>query len=222
MVSYVAERLQELRDEFVFLGGAIVGLLLDQPGARIPRATRDVDATVQASTLSEFYALDRALLAKGFVNDVNGPLCRYLHGSVRLDVMPLNEEVLGFSNRWYRLAFETAVRQTLPGGLMINLVSAPCFLATKLEAFQQPEREGAGDVFASRDFADLVSVLDGRSSIFEEIVAAPAELRGFLVESFDRIRSSRYLEEAIAEHVDPGREERVVLLLNAITSNTSN
>ena len=76
---------------------------------------------------------------------------------------------------------------------MINLVSAPCFLATKLEAFQQPEREGAGDVFVSRDFADLVSVLDGRSSLVEEIAAAPAELRDFLVESFDRIRSSRYL-----------------------------
>ena len=53
MVAYVAERLQELREEFVFLGGAIVGLLVDQPGARSPRVTRDVDATVQASTLSE-------------------------------------------------------------------------------------------------------------------------------------------------------------------------
>lgn len=110
MVQYAAEKLGDLRTELVFLGGAVVGLFATERGARPPRTTEDVDVTVQVSKITEFYALDQALISKGFANDMNGPICRYLHGSLKLDVMPMNPDVLGFTNRWYPLAIETAGR----------------------------------------------------------------------------------------------------------------
>jgi len=50
-----------------------------------------------------------------------------------LDVMPLDEKILGFSNRWYRAAMEESVTHRLPENLEIRVVTAPYFLATKLE-----------------------------------------------------------------------------------------
>jgi hypothetical protein len=52
-----------------------------------------------------------------------------------LDVMPLDEKILGFTNRWYPYAIETAWAVILEEGLEIRVISAPAFLATKWEAF---------------------------------------------------------------------------------------
>lgn len=52
-----------------------------------------------------------------------------------LDLMPVEPEVLGFSNRWYPYAVETAEPTDLGTGITIRLVSAVGFVATKLEAF---------------------------------------------------------------------------------------
>ena len=45
----IAEALGELREQVVFVGGAVAGLLVTDPLADSVRATRDVDAVVNAS-----------------------------------------------------------------------------------------------------------------------------------------------------------------------------
>jgi hypothetical protein len=47
----------------------------------------------------------------------------------------------------------------LPSGAGVRSVSAPYFLATKLEAF---DGRGSGDYLTSHDIEDLVAVIDGR------------------------------------------------------------
>jgi len=49
--------------------------------------------------------------------------------------MPLDEKILGFSNRWYRAAMRTAIIRRISSELEIRMISAPFFIATKLEAF---------------------------------------------------------------------------------------
>ena len=71
--------------------------------------------------------------------------------------MPLNKNILGFSNRWYQAAIETAQERELEKGRLIKIVTAPLFCATKLEAFRG---RGSGDYFASHDLEDVVSVID--------------------------------------------------------------
>ncbi|MFG5406745.1 hypothetical protein ABXN37_00010 [Piscinibacter sakaiensis] len=48
----VAEALGDLREQVVFVGGAVAGLLVTDPLADSVRATHDVDAVVNASRAS--------------------------------------------------------------------------------------------------------------------------------------------------------------------------
>lgn len=78
-----------------------------------------------------------------------------------LDVMPLDEKVLGFTNIWYRPAINTVEEHEILPGMTIKVISAPYFCATKLEAFKG---RGAGDYLASHDLEDIITVIDGRAS----------------------------------------------------------
>lgn len=218
LIAYAAHKLGELRHEVVFLGGAVVGLLITEQGGVPLRTTKDVDVVVQVGTRVDYYQIDERLRTLGFRNDMNGPVCRYLHGGVVVDVMPTDPDVLGFANRWYPLAVESAEKTALQDGVYINLITAPCFLATKMEAFDDSGRQGHGDIFASRDFGDVIRVLDGRPSLAEEVLAATDELRGYLQERFARVLNVSYLEEAIADHVDPARESIVIERIKSFAS----
>lgn len=90
LVVYAAKKLGELRKEMVFLGGAVVGLLITEEGGVPLRATKDVDVVMEIGTLVDYYRIDERLRKLGFVNDMEGPVCRYLHGGLVLDIMPTN------------------------------------------------------------------------------------------------------------------------------------
>lgn len=54
---------------------------------------------------------------------------------MKLDVMPLDEKLLGFSNRWYEGALKESQSVALPSGVTIRAITSPYFLGTKIEAF---------------------------------------------------------------------------------------
>jgi len=126
-----------LADEMVFLGGCSTGLLLTDPAAPPIRVTQDVDAIVEAASLAEYYHLADSLRERGFTEDNSSeaPICRWRAKGVILDVMPTNPEILGFGNSWFSPAVAAAVPIELYPGRLIWMVTAPYFLATKLEAF---------------------------------------------------------------------------------------
>jgi hypothetical protein len=97
----------------------------------------------------------------------------------KLDVMPTEEAILGFANRWYREAIAGAREVRLRAGLSIRLVTAPYFLATKYEAFLG---RGRGDYLASHDFEDMIAVIDGRPELEDELRAAEPRLREHLAD----------------------------------------
>jgi hypothetical protein len=86
-----------------------------------------------------------------------------------LDVMPLDEKILGFSNRWYKAAMKLSETTTLRDDLVIRMITAPYFVATKLDAFKRRER---GDFLGSHDLEDVVSIVDGRESLSAGLRAA--------------------------------------------------
>jgi hypothetical protein len=76
----VAGALGDLCDEVVFVGGSVAGLLLTDPVAEGIRATKDVDAVVEATTLSQYYQVEKRLPALGFTRDVGSEvICRWRH-----------------------------------------------------------------------------------------------------------------------------------------------
>lgn len=172
----IAEALGELREQVVFVGGAVAGLLVTDPLADAVRATRDVDAVVNADR-ALFHRIEEALAKRGFARDISSDvICRWVHkdSGVLFDLMPVQPEVLGFSNRWYPYAVESAVSVDLGAGLTIRLVSAAAFVATKLEAFAG---RGNGDFMSSHDLEDVLNIVDGREELADEMGAAPTQLR---------------------------------------------
>jgi predicted nucleotidyltransferase len=211
MLDVVAQRLgDDLCGHLVFVGGAVAGLLITDPAQPAIRPTEDVDLLAQVVARTDYYALEAKLRAKGFEQDmrIGAPICRWTVNDVTVDVMPTLPEVLGFSNRWYPLACETAWAATLPSGRRVQVIAAPAFVATKLEAFAG---RGQGDFLFSHDMADIVSVIDGRESLVAELQQAPSELRHHVKAVIAQLRRSRGFMDSLPGHLpgDAASQERL-------------
>ncbi len=174
--------------EIVFIGGACVVLWLTDPSAPKPRPTKDVDVVVEVETRLGYEQFSERMRARGFSEDMQSSvICRWRHkgDELLLDAMPASPMILGFVNRWQAAALRHAVKCELPSGALIRAASAPYLLATKLEAF---ESRGLGDVIASRDFEDIITLLDGRAELPEEVHAAPEDVRAYLAGRLAELR----------------------------------
>lgn len=98
--------------------------------------------------------------------------------------MPTDAALIGFTNQWQKESFPHAVERELPSGVRIRALPPPFLLATKIEAFSG---RGEGDFLGSRDFADMVALVDGRAELLEEVKASPVELRAYLAEELSSL-----------------------------------
>jgi hypothetical protein len=197
-----AAKLRPLLREIVFVGGCAIGLLITDPGAAEVRRTYDVDVIAEIASYGDYLLFSERLRALGFQEDMSegAPLCRWLHKSLILDVMPLDERVLGFSNRWYADALHTATEIRLPAGLIIRSITAPYFLGTKMEAFRG---RGHRDYFASHDLEDIITVVDGRPSLLAEVQASESKLRAYLGEAIAMLFSEPRFLDALPGFLPP-------------------
>src|ERR1700738_911476 len=62
-------------------------------------------------------------------------------------------------------------------GFELRAVTTPHFIGTKLEAFRG---RGKGDFYASSDLEDIISVLDGRTTVVDDVANSPTELRRYI------------------------------------------
>jgi hypothetical protein len=192
--------LGDLCDSFVFIGGCATGLLVTTVRSQAIRITTDVDVITEVTSLVEYHEVIAKLCSRGFYPDQSGPICRYLRGDIKLDVMSPEKDVLGFHNKWYSLAVQTAKPVTLSPGVTLRLVSAPAFIATKIEAFRG---RGNGDFLASHDVEDMVTVVDGRPELVTEVQNSPLELRRYLASTMKRLLDSPAFRDALAAHLPP-------------------
>ncbi|HRQ48377.1 MAG TPA: nucleotidyl transferase AbiEii/AbiGii toxin family protein [Rhodocyclaceae bacterium] len=209
----MAAALGDLREQLVFVGGCAVDLLLTDPAAAPARLTYDVDLVARVEVLSDYHALEERISRLGFTRDMapDAPICRWRYDNLEVDLMPMVSGVLGFANRWYPIAVRTANVVNLPAGVAIRVISAPAFIATKFEAFQD---RGRGDVLGSHDLEDIINVLDGRPGIITEIALADPELRQYLTAQCRALLDMRDFRNALPGMVFPDESagERVRLL----------
>lgn len=191
----VVRLLTPILDEVVFVGGSTTGLLLTDPAAAGIRPTKDVDTIVNATSYAQYEALSKRLKALGLVEDTTegAPLCRWRYHDIVIDVMPIDEKVLGFTNRWYQSAVESADTMTV-ADRSIRIVKPAYFVATKLEAFHG---RGADNLTLSHDLEDIVAVIDGRAEIVDEIANANADVRAYIVLEVRGLMSDADFREAI-------------------------
>ncbi|MBM4394648.1 MAG: hypothetical protein FJ087_03030 [Deltaproteobacteria bacterium] len=202
-LRHVATHLGPLRDEVVFVGGMVTGLLVTDPGAPMARPTDDIDLIIEvASTVAYQTWLRDRLIAQGFRESVEDDIvCRWRLGEFVVDVMPATPGVLGFSNPWYPHALATAREVALPGReggrVSIRVISAPAFLGTKLVAW---EGRGNGDLLHP-DIEDVVAVANGRQELPVEVERDAPELRRFLADAIEKLFATG-LEDALPGHLE--------------------
>ena len=219
VVAEVANALGELNDGVVFVGGAIVGVYADDPAADTVRPTEDVDLVLMLVDLNQIQ-LDEALLQKGFQPDMNGhAICSYRLGDIAIDIMSATDSLRGPSNRWYSVGFESLQKLDVEG-IIIQVLSAPAYIATKFEAFND---RGQGDHRFSHDFEDIIYAVDNRMVIVEEVLGTDTRIREFLVNEFRNLMKSRHSQEIIESHLNQliAAERYPILLekLKAIVGN---
>lgn len=135
MVMNVAKSLVDFLDQLVFVGGAVTDLLMTESDPEGTRPTKDVDVITEISSYTAQSIFERTLRDQGFVQNQEGPICRWTVGENLVDFMPLTENVLGFTNPWYADAVKYASQHTLPNTLRIRLISAPYFWPQKPALF---------------------------------------------------------------------------------------
>ena len=217
LLRIAATLLRPLLDELVFVGGCTTGLLIsDEAGAAV-RPTFDVDAVAEITSSAAYYYFGERLRDLGFREDTSdgAPVCRWVHGETKFDVMPLDEKVLGFSNRWYKATMKSAAKYEIELGLSINVITAPYFCATKLDAFKG---RGAGDYLTSHDLEDLVTVIDGRAELLEELRSAPDDVASYVSYSVKELLTAQKFTDAIPGYLlsDEGSQARLTTLLTKL------
>lgn len=129
--------------------------------------------------------------------------------------MPTEADILGFGNQWYTAAMDNAAIVMLLGKVDIQMVSAPYFLITKLEAF---DGRGNGDFILSHDIEDIIAVMDGRSELIEEISQSESVLVNALATRFNNLLKDQSFVDAVSGHMptDEVSQNRVLRILDII------
>lgn len=213
----VAERLDGLGLDYAFLGGSVVGLLLDHPELSPVRATDDVDVVIDVVTPIRYAGLEQKLRALTFDHDMRqgAPRCRWVLGDLTVDIMPADGDFLGLNTTWFREALASATPRAVSGGVL-RVVSPVGFIATKYVAFLD---RGAGDYYASHDLEDLITVIDGREKIVEEVAAAESELCAYVTQAVAELVASQDFMEALPGHLpaDSASQSRLPGLRRKLT-----
>ncbi len=202
MLEMVARKLGGLNDEVVYLGGCTTALFINDPLSLDVRSTTDVDCIIDIMSLRQYHQFENKLSEIGFKKSMeDSVICRWHHDDIILDVMPTNEKILGFGNRWYKEAIDYAQVHQIADDLAIKSVNTPYFLATKIEAFKT---RGNNDFLGSHDFEDIITIIGGRVEIADEVALASDELKLHLRQIFEKMLKNDQFELALPGHLRDG------------------
>lgn len=199
-----------------------MGLYLDPLSTAKVRPTIDVDCVVPIENRADFTQLEGRLRQLGFVNatDDDDPLCRWHGHEAIIDVMPFDETILGFGNRFYREGHAAAVALVLAEGMSVWVMPPAIALAAKVEAF---EGRGSRDPWSSRDLEDIVLLLEGRASLLDEVRAASPAVRSRLGQWARGFAGRADCADLVDAHLSPGplsveRADQVLARLRALAA----
>ncbi len=217
-VQTIAIGLSELKENMVFVGGAIAELYASDPAASDIRPTQDVDCVIELSSRIEHNRLEENLRSKGFVNDITpgAPICRWVFNGVKVDVMPTDSEILGFSNRWYAEGIENKIVKSLPDGTEIFVFPSEYYLVSKLEAHKN---RGGSDLRQSHDFEDIIYILDNCPTLLKDIGDSNYSVKTYLKEACKILLRNDDLLEGIESALPYGSDsDSVEITENLIQS----
>ncbi|MEO7264369.1 MAG: nucleotidyl transferase AbiEii/AbiGii toxin family protein [Ferruginibacter sp.] len=212
-IKVVNNALGVLKDKVVFVGGATISLYPDRQVFEV-RATDDVDVIIEILNYSDRADLEEQLRTIGFEHDIESPVvCRYKIQGIIVDIMPTDDISIGFKNKWYPQGFKKAVNYLIDETNSVKILSAPYFIATKLEAYKG---RGNDDGRTSPDFEDIIYVLENRNSIWQEMDQLEGEIKAYLKLEFSQLLNNQHIQEWIDSHVERGSPPRTYYIIEAL------
>jgi hypothetical protein len=210
-IREVAGRLDYLLKDVVFVGGSVVALYADDPASDEVRPTDDIDIVVAISSRVEFAIFEEKIRQLGFRNVVDAKFIgRYKIDDLIVDVMPTDESVLGFHNRWYEQGMQDSFLYELDKEISIRLMPFHYFIASKIEAHNN---RNAGDFRTSKDFEDIVYSFDNRLNPLEDLKKAAGEVEKYLKTQMADFLGNINFYEGVYSHLNagskPARTERI-------------
>ncbi len=202
--------------DFVFIGGGILGFLIDDPLATPVRTTIDIDVVLDIVTDPGQIMLEEKLGSAGFKHDMSdrAPRCRWIINNIKVDILSLKDRFSGMNLKWLQetvsMPLEIKEEETV-----FKIASPACFIAMKLEAFKD---RGNADYLGSRDIEDVISVIDGRSSIVEEIKSSDPQVVKFISKTIAELLQKNEFTASISGHLmpDPASQKRRLIVIERL------
>ena len=220
MLQIVAKGLGELKTNVVFVGGSVAELYADNPAASDIRTTLDIDCIIKLRSRMAHARLEKKLRTMGFVNDTSmgAPICRWIFHGIKVDIMPTDENILGFSNYWYSEGIENKITKRLSKGTEINVLSPEYYLASKFEAHKN---RGGNDLRQSHDFEDIIFIIDNCNDLLEIIKKANHSVRDYLKEECQILLANNNLIEGLESALPYGSGDQRIIMITEIIRNIS-
>jgi predicted nucleotidyltransferase len=214
IIKKIALALGELNEQVIYVGGATVGLYINDPAADDVRPTKDVDICLSIATIGALEQIREALNKKGFIQTAeDNVICRFRYDDVKVDVM--NTKAIGWApaNPWFAPGF--SLKETIEiEEQIIWILPLPYFLATKFAAYND---RGKNEPRTSHDFEDIVYVIDNRTDIVAQIINSPKDVKLFLKGEFERMLNDKVKQEAVLGNLFyESRDERYTMIMDKL------
>lgn len=194
----IAQALGELNSDVVYVGGSVVSLYVDDPAADDVRPTKDIDITFEIRSLNELENIRLKLIEKGFYQSSDDEvICRFHFDDILVDVMSTSAVGWAPANEWFSAGFKDRNIIELDNE-KIQILPYVYFLATKFSAYLG---RGNNDPIMSKDYEDIVYLLNYTTNLTEHILNGNKEVQLFLRDQFETIISDSNLQEAMIAHL---------------------
>jgi len=205
-IKEIASKLDYLLKDVVFVGGSVVALYADNPASGELRPTDDIDIVVAISTRVDFAIFEEKIRQLGFKNVTDSKFIgRYKISDLIVDVMPIEESILGFSNRWYEKGMQESFLYELDKETSIRLMPFHYFIASKIEAHNG--RNGK-DFRTSKDFEDIVYTFDNRVNPLDDMNKATGDVEKYLKEQMNDFLNNTNFYEGVYSHLNEGSQSK--------------
>jgi hypothetical protein len=215
LLETAAATLGRLRERVVFLGGATISLWTTDPAARTPRVTYDVDVVAEVVTLAGYERSKVSFEKRGSqkirtaASSVDGSTKR----PSSLWMLFLQSHVSPAS------AADGCVRRPRPqssiGFLLGPLFASflPCIYWRR--SLRRLRIGGNDDCIASRDFEDVILLIDSREQLLEEQRRSPDDVQAYIRPELNRLMrlpTFEYgVERALTGPAARGRVQQVTI-----------
>lgn len=214
MLQIIVSGLADLKEQVVFVGGAVAELYVQDNGASPVRPTLDIDLIVNIVSKPDFTNMEKQLRKLGFSHDFSegAPICRWLYQGIKVDVMPTDIKVLGFSNSWYQMGYEHRVRVELPLSIPFYILPSAIYLCTKLSATQSR----GPTLILSHDFEDVIYLISNCQTLLKDVEKSNKQVRCFISTTLKAFQTNPNFEEALTYALPYGETDRLGMIQQRI------